>query len=71
MGSKEKLSLIHIYTIREALWEGMLRVADIHEKENPYRAAELIEQQSVSLNLLTEKAYRKIRQYLQEEDHDL
>lgn len=51
--------------IREGIWSGMLLTANIHERENPYRALEFLEQQTENLNFLTNKTYSEIQKYLE------
>ena len=46
--------------IREAVWQGMVLATNIHARENPYAATELLQQQQDNLNFLTDDIFSKI-----------
>lgn len=46
--------------IRENIWQGMEKASNIHSRENPYAATELLEQQQNNLNELTQVTFEKI-----------
>lgn len=56
--------------IREAVWEGMEKATNIHARENPYAANELLMQQQKNLNFIAEKAFNDINEQVLENLHD-
>ena len=52
--------------IRENLWTAMEKASNIHARENPHAATELLEQQQENLNALTEKTFNEIGDLLPE-----
>ena len=52
--------------IRENLWTAMEKASNIHARENPHAATELLEQQQQNLNDLTDNAFNEINYVLPE-----
>lgn len=56
--------------IRENIWQGMEKASNIHARENPHAATELLEQQQVNLNTLTENTFDQISDLIPETEND-
>lgn len=56
--------------IREAVWDGMEKATNIHARENPYAANELLAQQLKNLNEITEKCFNDLNEHVLENLHE-